>query len=362
MLHEDAIPWARDRLPATTDATRMLGLRAAMQLANSHGITGVIDPRVEPHNTAIYAQAEAAGELTLRVGGAALVTPHETAAEVEDRLRTLRASHCGTDFRVHSAKLFLDGVLENRTAAMIAPYADAQGGNAPVMFPPDLLRDLAIRLDAARFQLHFHAIGDAAVRAALDAVETAQVANGAWPALHQIAHLQVVDPADLPRLAELGVMANIQPLWARHDPVVPDDWMAMLGSARLPHAYAFQSMLDAGADWCLSSDWPVTTLNPLAIIETAVTRQPQATEGRRPPFEPRQRMSVAQAVAGYTWQAARACWRSGWTGRLRPGFSADLIVLDRDILAVPAREIGGTQVMLTLFKGRVVHRASGFDG
>ena len=362
MLHEDAIAWARDRLPATTDATRDAGLRAAMRLANRHGITGVIDPRVEPHNAAAYARAAAAGDLTLRVGGAALVTPHDTAAEVEDRLHTLRAAHRGPDFRVHSAKLFLDGVLENRTAAMVAPYADPPAGNAPVMFAPDLLRDLSVRLDAARFQLHFHAIGDAAVRAALDAVEAAQAVNGVWPARHQIAHLQVTHPADLPRLAALGVMANIQPLWARHDPVVPDDWMAMLGPARLPHAYAFRSMLDAGADWCLSSDWPVTTLNPFAIIETAVTRQLQADEGRRPPFEPGQRLTVGQAVAGYTWQAARACWRDGFTGCLRPGYSADLIVTDRDILTVLARDIGGTQVMLTLFKGREVHRDMAFDG
>lgn len=362
MLHEDAIPWACDRLPPTTDATRDAGLRAAMRLANRHGITGVIDPRLEPHNAAAYARAELAGDLTLRVGGAALVTPGDTAAQAEDRLRALRAAHPGPDFHVHSAKLFLDGVLENRTAAMLAPYADAPGGNAPVMFAPDLLRDLAVRLDAARFQLHFHAIGDAAARAALDAVAAARAANGLWPALHQIAHLQVMAPADIPRLAALGAMANIQPLWARHDPVVPDDWMAMLGPGRLSLAYAIRSMLDAGADACLSSDWPVTTLNPLAIIETAVTRQPRAAEGAHPPFLPAERITVAQAVAGYTWQAARAAWRDGFTGRLRPGLSADLVVLDRDVLTVPARSIGATQVMLTLFKGREVHRDPGFDG
>lgn len=352
MLHEDAIPWARDRLPAFPDSLFTDGARAGQTHANRHGITGVLDPRIVDYNAAAYGTLAAQGALTLRVAGAALVTPDDTAETALARLSALRAAHPGPDFHVQSAKFFFDGVLENQTAAMLAPYADT-GGNAPVMFTPDQTQSLFTALDAARFQIHVHVIGDAAARAALDGIEHAARENGRWPARHQLAHLQTLHEADIPRLAALGATANVQPLWARHDPVVPDLWMDTLGPARLPLTYAFRRMLDAGADWCLSSDWPVTTLNPFEIIETAVTRQPPG--GTRPPFFPAERLTVAEAVEGYTTRAAAACWREGFTGMLRPGFSADLIVLDRDIFTEPPDQIGETQVLLTLFKGRAVH-------
>jgi predicted amidohydrolase YtcJ len=242
--------------------------------------------------------------------------------------------------------------------AMLAPYADPPGGNADLMFTPAQIAELFPTLDALRFQIHVHAIGDLAARAALDGFALARARNGDWPSQHQLAHLQVVDPADIPRLAALGVTANIQPLWARYDPDVPDVALDMIGPAREPLTYAFRRMLDAGAAIAMGSDWPVTTLNPFEIIETTVTRRAQT--GNRPAFWPAEALTVAEAVAGYTSGAATACWRGDSTGRLLPGFSADLIVLDRDIFACPAAEIGGAEVLLTLFKGRAVHRAAGF--
>lgn len=352
MLHEDAIPWARARLPAFPDSLFVEGARAGQAHANRHGITGVLDPRIVDYNATAYRALAEEGALTLRVAGAALVTPDDTAETALARLTALRKVHPGPDFHVQSAKFFFDGVLENYTAAMLAPYADT-GGNAPVMFARDQTRALFAALDAARFQIHVHVIGDAAARAALDGFEHAARENGRWPARHQLAHLQTLHEADIPRLAALGATANIQPLWARHDPVIPDLWMDTIGPARLPLTYAFRRMLDTGADWCLSSDWPVSTLNPFEIIETAVTRQPPG--GATPPFFPAERLTVQEAVEGYTTRAAAACWREGFTGRLRPGFSADLIVLDRDIFAVPPDQIGETQVLVTLFKGHAVH-------
>jgi predicted amidohydrolase YtcJ len=360
MLHEDAILRAVERLPGLTDDTRRAGLRAGQAHANRHGITGIIDPKIEPDLAAIYGAADDEGTLTLHVAGAAYVSSADTPQSALERLEALRRRHAGPDFRVNAAKFFLDGVLENRTAAMIAPYADAAGGNAPAMFEPPAIAALFTALDAARFQIHVHVIGDGAARAALDGLAAARATNGAWPALHQLAHLQVVAAADFPRIAAVGAMANVQPLWARHDPVVPDLWMDMVGPDRLPLTYAFRRMLEAGAPLSLSSDWPVTTLNPFEIIETAVTRRaPGAAAG---PFQPGECLTVAEAVAGYTTGAAAACWRAGTTGRLAPGHAADLIVLDRDILAVPPAMIGGTEVLLTLFRGREVHRAAAFAG
>jgi predicted amidohydrolase YtcJ len=357
MLHEDAIHFALQSLPALGPDDFLAGARAGQAHANRHGITGIIDARVMDHNVAAYGALAARGELTLRVAGTALVTAKDTPETALARLTALRAAHPGPDFHIHSGKFFLDGVFENRTAAMLAPYADAPGGNAPLMFTPAQIDALFTALDAARFQIHVHVIGDAAARAALDGFETALRANGPWPGLHQLAHLQSVDPADIPRIAALGAMANIQPLWARYDPTVPDIALDMIGPERLAQTYAFRQMLDTGAPYCLSSDFAVSTLNPFEIIEIAVTRQPLTREGSAPVFLPAERLTVEEAVAGYTVNAAAACWRGAYTGRLSPGFSADLIILDRDIFAVPPQQIGDTQVLLTLFRGRAVHDA-----
>jgi predicted amidohydrolase YtcJ len=259
-------------------------------------------------------------------------------------------------FRVHSAKFFLDGVVENRTAAMIAPYSDATGGTAALMFAPARINEMFTALDADRFQIHVHAIGDLAVRAALDGMEAARRANGTWPSLHQIAHVQFIDPADLPRFCALGVMANVQPLWAQAEPALTDIALPMVGPERGRWIYAFRSLLAAGAPIALSSDWGVSTLNPFQIIETAVTRRAPGAPATDAPFLLGERITRAEALAGYTTAAAAAAWRSADTGTLSPGKHADLIVLDRDILICPENAIGDTQVLMTLVGGAIVHQ------
>ncbi len=360
MLHEEVIEPSFAGLPKLTDAQRVEGYLAAQALAHQCGFTGVLDPRVTEEEARIYARALAEGKMQLRVAGAALVTEADTAETALERLSAMRAAHPGPDFHVQSAKFFMDGVFENRTAALLAPYADPPGGNAPCMFSADKTAELMTALDAARFAIHVHVIGDAATARALDGLEAARRANGPWPAQHQLAHLQLTDPGDYDRLARAGAMANIQPLWARLDPVVPDIALDMIGPDRRGETYAFRKMLNAGADWCLSSDWPVSTLNPFEIIETAITRQVRRAENPREPFLPDQALTVEECVQGYTVNAARACWREHFTGMLRPGFSADLIVLDQDIFACPADRISETRVLCTLFRGQEVYRDSSF--
>ncbi|MBK8458486.1 MAG: amidohydrolase family protein [Phyllobacteriaceae bacterium] len=157
-------------------------------------------------------------------------------------------------------------------------------------------------------------------------------------------------------------MANIQPLWARHEPSVTDVALPMVGEGRGRWMYAFRSLIDAGAPYCLSSDWGVSTLNPFQIIETAVTRQPPAREGDHPVFLPEERLTREQAVSGYTTHAAAACWRAADTGSLSVGKHADLIMLDRDIFSCDARDIGDTKVLLTLVGGREVWRDPDWQG
>jgi predicted amidohydrolase YtcJ len=355
MLYETTVAWVEARMPPLPDDAFASGVKWAQALAHRNGFTGVLDARVEERHIRVYRALEAAGEMTLRIGATALVNAFDTTAGAVERLSDFRASARGPLFKVHSAKFFLDGVIENRTAAMIAPYSDAEGGNAPLMFTPGQINEMFTAFDAARFQIHVHAIGDMAVRAALDGCDAARVANGPWPSLHQIAHIQFIDPTDIPRFRDLGVMANVQPLWARDEPSVTDVAVPMVGNERSRWMYAFRSLLDAGAGMALSSDWGVSTLNPFQIIETAVTRQPPIQEGRVPAFLPEERITRAEAVAGYTTGAAAAAWRSDDTGTLSPGKWADLIMLDRDIFSCPEYEIGDTNVLLTLVGGRSVH-------
>lgn len=355
MLHEDAIDWARERMPQPTESDYADGVRFAQALCNKNGITGVLDASVNERHARVYQKLSDAGELTLRVAATAKVEPHEDCAAAVARVSTLRANCRGDLFKIHSAKFFLDGVLENRTAVMLEPYADAIAGNAPLMFGHNQVKDLFTAFDAARFQIHVHVIGDGALRAALDGLEAAQQANGAWPSLHQLAHVQCLDPADLSRFHHLNAMANLQSLWAQHEPSVTDVALPMVGEERGKWMYAFRSLIDAGAPYCLSSDWGVSTLNPFQIMETAITRQPPCKHGDHPVFLPEQRMTVEESVKGYTINAAAAAWRSQDTGSLEVGKSADLIVLDRDIFTCSPYDIGDTVVETTMFRGHIVH-------
>ena len=362
MLHEDAIKWADERMPQPTDDDFAFGVKYAASLANRHGITGVLDASVNDRHVRVYDRLEKAGELTVRVCATARVDPSETTDGALARISAYRAAFQSEMFTVHSAKFFLDGVLENRTGVMIEDYSDAIGGNAPLMFKHEQVLELFTAFDAARFQLHVHVIGDGAARAALDGFEAARKANGKWPGLHQVAHVQCIDPADIPRFHELGAMMNIQPLWARHEASVTDVALPMVGEERGKWMYAFRSLIDAGAGYALSSDWGVSTLNPFEIMETAITRQPPGRPQTHPVFLPEQRMTREECVKGYTVHAARAAWRDADTGSLTPGKYADIIILDRDIFTCDVYDIGDTEVMLTLLAGGEVHRDKGFAG
>jgi predicted amidohydrolase YtcJ len=362
MLHELAIEWARERMPEIPDSDWEEGVRFGQALANRNGFTGVLDALVTERHLRVYRAVEKSSGLTVRVASTALVEPSDGVDKALERIEGFRRDFASPMLKVHSAKFFLDGVLENRTAAMLEDYHDDEGGNAPVMFGENHLRELFIAFDAARFQIHCHVIGDKAARVALDALEAARDVNGAWPSLHQLAHVQCVDPDDIPRFAQLGVMPNIQPLWARNEPSVTDIAVPMAGPRMARWIYPFRSLIDAGATCALSSDWGVSTLNPFKIMQTAITRQPPGKGRDSPAFLPEERMTLDECIKGYTVNAAAAAWRSADTGSLEFGKYADLIVLDRDLFAIDPYDIAGTQVMLTLLAGREVYRHTEFAG
>ena len=355
MIYEDAMEVVKARMPEYTDSQYADGVRWAQKHCNKHGITGVLDARVEERHMRVYRQLERDGALTVRICATACVQPNEAPATALNRIIAMRGDGATDLVRVHSAKFFVDGIVENRTAAMLEKYSDARGGNAPLMFGENQLRELFVAFDAARFQIHVHAIGDKAVRSSLDALEAARDVNGEWPSLHQIAHVQFIDPADIPRFRQLGVVANLQPLWASNDRSVTEIAASMVGPDRARWIYANRSLIESGAPYTLSSDWGVSTLNPFPIIATAILRQAKHMGWDCPPFMPEERIDIHQAVRGYTVNAAAASWRDRDTGSLSVGKYADLTVLDRDIFSVPPQEVAETKVRMTMLGGTVVY-------
>lgn len=362
MLNEAAMDFARDRMPETTDAEWQAGVKWGQRHANQHGFTGVLDALVTDRHLRVYDALDRKGELTVRVASTALVEPSDTVEGALDRIKGFRRDYASEMLKVHSVKFFLDGVFENRTAAMIDGYKDETGGNAPVMFGENHLKELFVAFDAARFQIHCHVIGDKAVRAALDGLEAARHVNGAWPSLHQLAHVQLVRPEDIARFGKLGAWANMQPLWARNEPSVTDVAVPMSGGDLARWMYPFRSLIDAGAGYALSSDWGVSTLDPFPIMQTAITRQPPEKGRGHPPFQPQECLSLDECIKGYTVNAAAAAWRSADTGSLEVGKYCDAIILDQNLFDIDVYEIWKTKVELTLLGGKEVWRAEGFAG
>jgi predicted amidohydrolase YtcJ len=267
-----------------------------------------------------------------------------------------RAALAGNDrLSGTSVKIMQDGVCENHTAAMLRTYTDGSGGstgNAGLsMVEPGLLCQAVTRLDAEGFQVHFHAIGDRAVREALDACESALTANGPGDGRHHIAHIQFVHPADVPRFRSLGVTANAQPLWACHEPQMDDLTIPFVGEAAA-WQYPFQDLRRAGATLAFGSDWPVSTPNPFLEIEVAVRRIAPGEDAES--FLPDQRLDLPAALDAFTRGSAFVNHLDDRTGSIEVGKLADLAVLDRDLFAPDAGAIGEARVMLTMVEGVTV--------
>ncbi len=367
-LHEGAMTLVGEIAPATTDAERLEGLLRAQAHLHSLGITAWQDAIIGDYGdggnpSGAYRAADESGRLTARVVGALWWDRNAGLEQVPEILE--RRDRFSTDrFRATSVKIMQDGVPENFTASMLDPYCDGHGrytDNSGISFVPvETLGPAAVQLDAAGFQLHFHAIGDRAVRECLDAVEGALRANGRRDARHHIAHIQVIHPDDLHRFRELGVVANMQAFWAALEAQMVELTMPFLGERRSAWQYPFGDLQRSGATLAMGSDWAVSTADPIAAIHVAVTRQiPEAHregEPEHPVFLPEQRIDLATALTAYTAGSAHVNGLDG-TGQVRVGALADLAVLDRDPFAGPPEEIGATRVLQTFVDGRRVYAA-----
>ena len=226
------------------------------------------------------------------------------------------------------------------------------------MVDPELLKEAVTRLDAAGFQVHFHAIGDGAVRESLDAIEAARRRNGDLGHRDHISHLELVDPADVPRFRELGVIANFQPLWAYADDYITKLTIPFMGPERSARLYPIGTLYRSGAVVAFGSDWYVSSANPLEEIQVAVTRMGPRGETHTP-FLPGERIDLPEALAAFTINAAYTNRLEKTTGSIEVGKNADLIVLDHNLFAIPASEIDKSKVLLTLFERTSGSRRSG---
>jgi hypothetical protein len=266
--------------------------------------------------------------------------------------------------RASAVKIFADGVFENRTAAMLAPYLDGEGrpsDNAGIgMLAAEELAAVVTALDGEGFDVHVHAIGDRAVRDTLDAFAAAGAANGRRDARHQIAHLQFVHPDDRPRFRRLGVVANAQPYWSCLDGYMRELTLPFLDRERAGWQYPWASLRRAGAVLAFGSDWTVSTANPLEEIEVAISRvAPDDRDGE--PFLPAERVDLPAALAAFTSGSAYALRLEAQTGTVTPGKLADLAVLDRDPFDPAAGPVGDARVLATLVEGEPVHAHPSLD-
>jgi predicted amidohydrolase YtcJ len=362
-LHEGATALVARHLPAATDDDFYAALMAGQSYLHSLGVTGWQDAIVGAYSgmedaSSAYAAAATNGDLRSQVVGA-LWWDRSRGVDQVPELVAKRASMSAGRFRATSIKIMQDGVAENYTAAMIAPYLDRCGhptdNSGHSFVAAGALAEAVTALDAAGFQVHVHAIGDRGVREALDAFAAARAANGAADQRHHIAHLQVVHPDDVGRFAALGVTANMQALWACLEEQMIELTLPFLGEERSAWQYPFGDLHRNGTPLAMGSDWPVSTPDPLAAIHVAVTRTAYGEEGPAgsEPFLPDQALDLETAFAAYTSGSARVCHRDD-AGVLEPGAVADLVVLDRDPFAAPKDEIGATRVSSTWVAGERV--------
>ena len=356
-LHEGAAELVARLIPHDTEHEMLDALGWAQAHLHRLGITAWQDAWVLREMIDTYRRFSEQGRLTARVVAAHWWDRHRGTEQIQEWV-DLRDQDSFGRFQATSVKLLLDGVAENFTAAMTESYLNADGtptGNSGIDFiDPGLLAEAVTQIDALGLQPHFHAIGDRAVRNALDAVAAARAANGPSDTRPHVAHIQVIHPDDIGRFAPLGVIANAQPYWAVHEGQMDRLTVPFLGPERTAWQYPFGALLRSGARLAMGSDWSVSTADPLRQLEVAVNRVSDLQRDHLP-FLPDERLTLDEALAAFTLGSAHVNHLDEETGTLEVGKLADLVVLDRDIRAPDAGPLGDARVIGTFVEGVAVH-------
>ncbi|MCS7054818.1 MAG: amidohydrolase [Thermoflexales bacterium] len=370
-LREAAMSFVRDLIPPLPRDEEDDLLRQALRACAEYGITSVHNMDGDAQSLAVYRDFEARGELTLRIYVPLTVEPGTPEAAIEawahDTQQTDRAAIEARPtpdamplVRTGCVKLFADGVIESKTAWLLEPYDDGSGECGRPNFDPDEFKRLVTKADALKLQIFVHAIGDAAVRAALDAFNLARRLNQPRDARHRLEHIELLDPVDLTRMKRQRVLASVQPLHAEFGSDPDNPWRRLVGPRRWAWGFPWRAILNAGVPMAFGSDWPVVTMNPFEGMRAALTRPKLDFSDARSHF-PDHRLTLEELIFGYTLDGAFFEFQERHKGRIKPGMLADLAVLDTDLFNLPRTDlesgIAGTRSALTIVGGRIVHRA-----
>lgn len=358
VLREMAADLVSKHQPELTQEDYTQGARAGLALANRFGITSLQEASAHEKILDAFAELERGNELRARVIAAQYVDPQQDTTQIAT-LVARRAKYQSAHLRATAVKIFADGVIEGHTAALLEPYVDRPHDRGIPNWTPEQLTRVMTALDQAGFQIHTHAIGDFAIRMTLDALAAAQQTNGKRDARHHIAHLQLIDPSDIPRFKQLDVVANFQSLWAYADWYITDLTEPVLGPARSRWLYPIASVAKTGAMLAAGSDWSVSSMNPLEAIQVAITRR-ALTDTSSNAWIAEELIDLPTMLAAYTINGAFVNHQEQNTGSLELGKAADVIVLDRNLFQIPPHEIHRTKVLLTLLEGKEVYREENF--
>ena len=344
--------------PKPTRAERLAALRKGLNEANRVGLTRVHSAGGDFEWLDLYDELRHNGVLTVRQYIAYRLNPPELTPAAIEKAEQARRTYRDDWIAAGAVKTMLDGVVEAHTAAMLTPYSDDPTTSGKLFWDPAKYKEAIVELDRRGFQIFTHAIGDRAVRLALDAYERAQTKNGTKDARPRVEHIETITAADIPRFGSLGAIASFQPLHAYPDDDTLKIWARNAGPDRAGRAWVWHSIEATGGRLAFGSDWPLVTLSPWPGVENALTRQ--TTEGDPPGgWLPKERISLEAAIKAYTLGAAIAGRREKTEGSLEAGKLADLIVLSQNLFEIPANQTGKTEVVLTMVGGRVVYEAAG---
>ncbi|PYU31363.1 MAG: amidohydrolase [Acidobacteria bacterium] len=344
-------------VPKPTRAEKLAALQQGIAEANRNGLVRVHSAGGDFEEFELYDELRGGGALTVRMYIAYFLNPPALKPETIETIEEARRRFNDEWLSAGAVKTMLDGVVESHTAAMLAPYADDRSVSGKMFWEADKYKQSVAELNRRGFQIFTHAIGDAAVRLALDAYEQAPQANGSRDARPRIEHIETISSADISRFGRLGVIASFQPLHAYPDEDTLNVWVRNVGPERETRAFAWRSVASGGGRLAFGSDWPVVTLNPWAGLQNAVTRQD--VQGLPPGgWVPEQRLRMAEAIEAYTLGAAIAGRREKTEGSIEPGKLADLVIVSQNLFEIDPHAVRRTTVLLTMVGGKTVYQAS----
>jgi predicted amidohydrolase YtcJ len=352
-LSEEAEAEVRKHLPSHQGDAIARGVKFNVNAASHAGITTVIDPQSYLEDLPVYERLMKDGDLPSRLQ-VALFHRRGTTQATLNKFDEARKKYNDDRLRVSAVKLYIDDVIEPHTAAMLEPYSDRPGTRGELDYPAEEFKQVVARIDAMKFQIFIHSIGDRGIRTALDAIEYAEKKNGPRDRRDQLVHIECLNPKDILRFKQLAVVACMQP---RHcAPDITGQWAKAVGPVRSKYAWAFRSLRDSGATLAFASDWNVAEMEPLIGIYTALTRK--GLDGKPAGgWIPEQTIDLETAIRGYTINGAYANFVEQNRGSITPGKYADFVMISDDLFNIPADKIKDARAVWTVVGGREVYRA-----